>query len=132
MKLIITLSIFFQFNMKKSLLRINSFFSVSKLPRHYYKNGGERSIPRGQPNQNKEMKIADSVLLNRFMRDNENCNISQAPSTGLSSIQLSILNVLESLIPKDQKNITKYNNTEMKQERLFTAATQHIFFGKIK
>ena len=33
------------------------------------------------------------------------------PSSGLSGIQFSILNVLESLIPKDQK---KYNNTEMK------------------
>ena len=29
----------------------------------------------------------------------------------------------ESLIPKDQK---KYNNTEMKYGRLFTAATQHL------
>ena len=68
------------------------------------------SITREQPKQNKEMKIADSILL-RFMRDNEMCNISYAPSTGLSGIQFSILNVLESLIAKDQ---TKYNNTEMK------------------
>ena len=54
------------------------------------------------------MKIADSVLLSMFMRDNEKCNISHAPSTGLSDIQFSILYVLESLIPKDK---TKYNNT---------------------
>ena len=40
------------------------------------------------------------------------------PSTGLSDFQFSIPNVLESLIPKDQK---KYNNTEMKSGRLFTA-----------
>ena len=29
----------------------------------------KKSIPREQPNQNKEMKIADSVLLSLFMRD---------------------------------------------------------------
>ena len=38
------------------------------------------------------------------------------PGTGLSSIQFSILNVLESLILKDQK---KYNNTEMKSGATF-------------
>ena len=65
------------------------------------------------------MKIADPILLSLFMRDNEKCNISHAPS----GIQFPILNVLESLIPKDQK---KYNNTEMKSGRLFTAATQHL------
>ena len=42
------------------------------------------------------------------------------PSTGLGDIQFSMLNVLESLVSKDQK---KYN-TEMKSGRLFTAATQ--------
>ena len=31
------------------------------------KNSGKKSIPREQPNQNKEMKIADSVLLSLFM-----------------------------------------------------------------
>ena len=45
------------------------------------------------------------------------------PSTGLRGIQFSILNVLESLISKDQK---KYNNTEMRWGRLFTAATQYL------
>ena len=29
------------------------------------------SIPREQPNQNKEMTIPESVLLSLFMRDNE-------------------------------------------------------------
>ena len=52
------------------------------------------------------MKIADQALLSRFMRDNEKCNISHAPSTGLNGTQFSILNVLKSLIPKDIKNIT--------------------------
>ena len=47
-------------------------------------NFGKKSIPREQPNQNKKMKIA--VLLSLFMRDNEKCNISHAPSTGLSGI----------------------------------------------
>ena len=42
------------------------------------KNSGNKLIPQEQPNQNKEMKIADSVLLNLFMRDNEKCNISDA------------------------------------------------------
>ena len=49
-----------------------------------------KSIPREQPNQNKEVKLADSVLLSLF--NNEKCNISHAPSTGLSGIQFSILN----------------------------------------
>ena len=42
------------------------------------------------------------------------------PRTGLGCTQFSILNVLESFIPKDKK---KYNNAEMKSGRLFTAAT---------
>ena len=45
------------------------------------------------------------------------------PSTGLSGIQFSILNVLESLISKDE---IKYNNIEIKSGRLFMAATQHL------
>ena len=62
------------------------------------------------------MKIADLVLLCLFMRNNEKCNISHAPSTGISDIQFSILNVLDSLIPIDQK---KYNSTEMKSGYFF-------------
>ena len=51
------------------------------------------------------MNIIDSVLLCLFMRYNERCNISQPPpTTGLSDIQSSILNVLQSFITKDQKN----------------------------
>ena len=46
-----------------------------------------------------------------------------APRTGLSYTQFSVLIVLESLIPNDQK---KYNNTEMKSGRLFTATTHHL------
>ena len=41
------------------------------------------------------MKIAESVLLKLFVRYNENCIISHAPSTGLGGIQYSILNVLQ-------------------------------------
>ena len=37
------------------------------------------SIPQEQANQKKETKVADSVLLSQFMRDNEKCNISYAP-----------------------------------------------------
>ena len=33
------------------------------------------SITRNQPNQNKDMTIADSVLLSLFMSDYEKCNI---------------------------------------------------------
>ena len=54
------------------------------------------------------------------------CNICHAPSTGLNGIQFSILNVLESLIPLIPKDQIKYNNTEMKSGRHFTAATQHL------
>ena len=35
------------------------------------KSSGKKSIAREQPNQNKKNKIADSVLLSMFMRDNE-------------------------------------------------------------
>ena len=51
------------------------------------------------------------------------CNISHTPSTDLSDIHFLILNVLESLIAKEQK---KYNNTEMKSGRHFTAATPAV------
>ena len=43
-----------------------------------YKNSGEKSIPREQPNQNKGMEIADPDLLSLVMRDDEKCNISHA------------------------------------------------------
>ena len=72
------------------------------------KNLGKKSIPipREQPNQNKEIKIADSVLLSLFMRNNKKSATSLTPhSTGLSGIQISIPNVLKLLIPKVQ-NIT--------------------------
>ena len=48
---------------------------------HIYlkRNSGKKSICREQPNQTKEMEIADSVLFCLFMRDNEKCNISHAP-----------------------------------------------------
>ena len=45
-----------------------------------YRNSGKRLISREQPNQIKEMKIADSVLMSLFVRDNEKCNISHALS----------------------------------------------------
>ena len=61
------------------------------------------------------MKIADLILLSLFIRDNEYYNIAHAPYHLLSGTQFSILNALESLIPKDQK---KYNNIEMKSGRL--------------
>ena len=38
-----------------------------------------KSTPIEQPNQNKEMKIADTNLLNLFMRGNEKCKIPQTP-----------------------------------------------------
>ena len=66
-----------------------------------------RSLDSNQTKK-KDMKIADSVLLS-LSRDNG--NNSHALSTGLNGIQFLILNVFESLIPKDQK---KYNNTEKK------------------
>ena len=69
------------------------------------------------------MKIADLILLSLFIRYNEKYNIAHAPTTVLSGTQFSILNVLQSLIPKNQK---KCNNTEMKSWRPFTDATQHL------
>ena len=53
------------------------------------------------------MKIADPVLSSLFVKDNEKCNISHAPSNGFKSgIQFSILNVLKSLITRLEQNIT--------------------------
>ena len=37
------------------------------------------SIPREHPNQNIEMEIADSVLLDLVMRDNDKCKICNVP-----------------------------------------------------
>ena len=51
------------------------------------------TIPRQQPppkkkkrKKKKEIKDAESVLLSLFIRDNEMCNISNAPGTDLSGI----------------------------------------------
>ena len=63
-----------------------------------YINSGKKSIPQEQPNQNKKNENCRLC-----MRENEKWNISHAPSTSLRVIQFPILNVLESLIPKDQK-----------------------------
>ena len=61
-------------------------------------------ILQEQPNQNNEMKIGDSVLFSLFMRVNISATFLTTPSTGLSGIQFPILNILESLIPKDRHN----------------------------
>ena len=53
------------------------------------KNTGKSSIPREQPNQNRDMKIADSVLLNLFMIDNEICNISDAALVPVSILKVA-------------------------------------------
>ena len=66
-------------NNNKSLLGGNSSFLNGKRWRSLHliqgipkrpglKYSGKMSIPREQPNQNKEMKIADSVLLSLFSR----------------------------------------------------------------
>ena len=84
------------------------------------------SIPREQPNQNKEMKISESVLMSLFMRDNRKYNIFHAPSTSLSGIQFSALNVLES------RKVYKCNNTEMnKTLRKFIFKVIQLFRNKI-
>ena len=41
-----------------------------------YKNYGKKSIPRELLNQNKDMQIADSVLLSLFKRDKPNCRFT--------------------------------------------------------
>ena len=88
-----------------------------------HKKSGMKLMSREQPNQNKEMKIADSVLLSVFMRENERCNISHTPSTNLSGIQFSILITIGVIDPEEPE---KYNNTEMKLGRLIMATTQHL------
>ena len=74
------------------------------------------------------MKVADSVLLSLFMRDNEKCNISHAPSTGLSGIKFSerhsILNIKCTGVI-DLQGPEKYNNIEMLSLRHFTTAAKH-------
>ena len=76
----------------------------------FIKSGKSRFLESNQTS--KEIKIADSVLLSLFLRDNEKFKISHAYRTDFSGIQFPILNdlVLGSLSPKDQKNIKyKYN-----------------------
>ena len=65
------------------MVKLNKFklevtHSFSRYKSKNKKKSGEKSIPREQPNQNKDMKIADPVLLSLSMRDNEKCNISHA------------------------------------------------------
>ena len=60
------------------------------------------------------MKIAESALLSLFTKKMKSATSLTTPSTGLSDIQFSILNVLESLILKDQ---TKYNNPAQDEVR---------------
>ena len=55
------------------------------------------------------MKIADSVLLNLFMIDNERGNISLTPYTCLSGIQFSIS---KGIGVTDPEGPEKYKNTE--------------------
>ena len=43
------------------------------------KNSGKKLISQLHPNQNKDEKIANSVLLSLFMGDNKISNISQLP-----------------------------------------------------
>jgi hypothetical protein len=56
-------------------------------------------------------------------------NISHAPSTGLNGTQFS---TLDSAGINDPKRPEKYNNTELKYEQLFTAATRHLTPAVIK
>ena len=70
------------------------------------------------------MEITHSVLFSLFMRDNEwkvQFNISHAPSSGLSGIYFTILNVWSHWSRRTRKNIT------MRWSRgdFFIAATQH-------
>ena len=58
--------------------------------------------PINRLNKTESAIFISGFLLSLFMRDNEKCNISPAPSTGLSDIQFSILNVLESMTPKEK------------------------------
>ena len=65
----------------------------------------KKSIPKKQPNQNKEIKMADSILFSLFMTDNEMQHLSRplAPAfkSGIQLFTKHVLNVLESSIPKD-------------------------------
>ena len=66
--------------------------------------------PQEQLNQNKEMKIADLILLSLFMRDNEKCNIPHAPYHQLK--RHSILNT-KCIGVIDPAGPEKKNNTEI-------------------
>ena len=63
------------------------------------------SIPREQPNQSKEMKIADPVLLSLFMRDNEKCNISHDPWHGLELYSFLNIKCIGVIDPEGQPKI---------------------------
>ena len=45
--------------------------------------------------KNKEMKIADSVLLSLFKKGNEKCNISHAPWHRYSILNTNCINVID-------------------------------------
>ena len=79
-----------------------------------------------KPNRNKEMKIVYSILLSRFMSDNEKCNISHVPSSGLSGIQFSSnTKCICFIVPVGPEKKYVYQHWD-EVEWLFTVATQHL------
>ena len=86
------------------------------------KSGKSRSL---ESNQSKEMKIADPILLGRFMRDNEKYSISQAPQHRLkrySTISSKCIGVINPEEPE--------KSTEMKSGRHFTVFCDYKNPGK--
>jgi hypothetical protein len=94
------------------------------------KQSWNKVIPRKHKSKQNYMKIADSVWLSLYMRDNE---IMQHP-TRLLAPAWAVFNyqhliVLASMIPKDQKNITTLKGST---GQLFTAATWHLTPAVVK
>ena len=92
-------------------------------PSNIYKKIWNRWIPREKPNQNKEMKIADSVLLSLFMRENEKCKSLTPASTGISGFYSQYSMNWSQWSRSIRKNIT---TLRWSRGDFFTAATPHF------
>ena len=85
----------------KCLLLWNNYYPIRKL------SGKCLSLESNQT-KTKKWKL-QTLFQSLFMRDNEKCDISHYPSTGLRCTHFSVLKVFELLITKDQKNIVYHH-----------------------
>jgi hypothetical protein len=112
-------------NERKNIIRSLWPWLQKHYLRHaYFLNIWKKVIHRKPLKQENYIKIAHSVWLSLYIRDNERVqHPSVPPSTDLSGTQFS---TLKSAGLNDPEEPEKNNNTEVKYGVPFPAATQHL------